>query len=598
MSHVWTPLQNFFVLGEISMNSGFTLRTTVTFPSFKLSADENQKTGLSLTNAGSDIRIASGRNDHAAFSLLVSANEAFALQTDTAPWFSQNVALPTVRVACDTSFPFPLTISHTAMHQINDGTYRADAVLHETVREIAADTVAQLYCTVHIPSDTPPGSYSGTLHFFCNRAFDDEFRMEDCDIFFTIQVYAFCFPDNRKNGFHLDLWQHSSNIARKYEVPLWSNAHFAILENYIRSLGALGAKSVTIVASEIPWNGQYCSGMPEGTNLYEYSIIGVTKKKDGTFLYDYTAMQRYIDLCAKYGIDEAISIFGLVGVWNTGNRFHGKIVRDYPDLMRIRYLDEASGTYRYMKNGCEVDDYIHSLEQYFVHTNQIAKVRLSADEPHDLEPFKESLERMHKAAPQFRCKTACDQIEFVDAFSALTDDFIYDIIAASNRCEEMQAAIKAHPDKRFLHYVCCEPDYPNMFLKSELVESYFLCIFASYHHFSGFLRWDYTVWNDHPRDNAIVGTWNAGDSYFVYPSADGTPLLSLRWYALRRGIQFFVLMEEVKKRGMQDVYDHALSLVLREKDPTKLIAHEEKTDSISCDMADYEAVWEYLLSKL
>lgn len=570
------------------------LRITPVPASYKLSADENGVTPLIPADAGDSIRIVTAKNDDAAFSVLVSADRAFALSCDTSPWFSQDPAYPTVRVSSDA--PFFVTVEHAALHKINDGTSRADALLSDPVKEIPAGVTAQLFCSMHIPADAQPGTYSGHLDFYYNTAFEDEVLLRRAS--FTLDVRRYTFPDNAHNGFHLDLWQHLSNIARKHEVPLWSDAHFAVLEPYCRSLGELGVKSVTVVASEIPWNGQWCHQMPAHTNLYEYSIIGVTKRRDGTFVYDYTAMQRYIDLCAKYGVDECISVFGLANVWNADVRYNGKTARDYPDCMHIRYFDEESGTYRYMKRGCEVDDYIRSLERYFIDTDQIDRVRISADEPHVLEPFKESLERLHTNAPHFRCKTACDKPEFVEAFAYLMDDFIFDIDTVSGKYDEMQALFRAYPDKRFLHYVCCGPDYPNNFLKSDLVESYFLCIYASFAGVSGFLRWDYTVWNDDPRAEAVVGPWNAGDSYYIYPAKNGAPLLSLRWHAMRRSIRFFVLLEDTKKRGLTEVFDRAVDMVLREKDQPQLIKNSKKTDSLSCSMADYERMWEYLLDAL
>ncbi len=54
-----------------------------------------------------------------------------------------------------------------------------------------------------------------------------------------------------------------------------------------------------ICAGEIPWGGQHCAAdMEHFANLFEYSIIGITKQRGGSFTYDFSAMQRYIDLCA------------------------------------------------------------------------------------------------------------------------------------------------------------------------------------------------------------------------------------------------------------------------------------------------------------
>ncbi len=569
-----------------------TLTTGFVPASYKLSADENRKTARIPENR-EPFSVAAGKNDEADFSLLLSCDRDLLVQLGTAACFSQTLGKLTVRIAAFSDLP--ITLSHVELHRINDGTYRADALSHTAAAEIPADTAAQIYANVKVPADTVPGEHTVILRFFLTVNCTDEEILGE--VHASVRVYNYRFPENKDNGFHLDLWQHPSNIARRHEVALWSDAHFAVLEHYCRLLGEVGVNCVTVVASEIPWNGQWCHIMPEKANLFEYSMISVTKHTNGSYTYDYSVMQRYIDLCAKYGIDEIINVFGLVNVWNA-SFLNDKTVPDYPDCMHIRYFDEASGTYRYMRTGHEVDAYIRSLEAYFIETDQIERVRISADEPHVLEPFKESLERLHINAPRFRCKTACDKSEFVDTFGDIMDDFVYDIETVTGKYNEIQSVIAAHPEKRFLYYTCCQPDFPNNFLKSELVETYFQCIYASFLGVGGFLRWDFTVWGDEPRHNLILGKWDAGDSFFVYPAYDGTPMQSLRLYALKRGIRFFILLEDAKKRGDIVLFNRSVYAVLHETDQTKLITNAQKTDSFSCDERDYERIWEDLLAAL
>ena len=572
------------------------LRHSLRPAAFKLTADTEKHTDPTVMEQPSFSNIVCGRNDFADLQLLVCADRAFSLLLDGNPYFAQNSALPSVRAVIES--PFRAELSHIDLNIINDGTYRADGLLPFPAAEIQADEIASVYLHLTIPADAEVGIYPCRIRFFGSHGVFDEELL--CETSFSVDVRAFVFPENKDNGFHLDLWQHCSNLARKHEVPLWSDAHFAVLEPYVKSLADLGVKCVTVVASEIPWNGQWCYQMPQKANLYEYSMIGVVKNPDGTFTYDYTPMQRYIDLCAKYGIDECISVFGLANVWRTTAYLPAGLVinPDYPDGMHIRYYDRADGTYKYMRNGSDIDDYIRALEQYFITTGQIDRIRIAADEPSVLEPFQKSLERLHAAAPSFRCKTACNLPEFVDTFAHLMDDFIFDIDTVADRFEELQNTFAAHPDKRFLYYVCCGPLFPNNFLISELVESYFLGIYASFANLQGFLRWDYTVFNDDPRTSAVTHNWNNGDTHFVYPAKNGAPLLTLRWHALRRGIRFFVLLEELKKQGRSEEYRTAIFRVLRTEDQGRLIHNEDKRDSFSCDIADYEALWSALLSML
>ena len=89
----------------------------------------------------------------------------------------------------------------------------------------------------------------------------------------------------------------NSNIARKYDLDLWSDEHFAVMENYISSLADLGQKALTVIVSEIPWSGQSSSyDRIDPANLFEYNIVKVQKTKNGDWSYDFDALNRYVEL--------------------------------------------------------------------------------------------------------------------------------------------------------------------------------------------------------------------------------------------------------------------------------------------------------------
>jgi len=153
--------------------------------------------------------------------------------------------------------------------------------------------------------------------------------------------------------------------------------------------------------------------------------------------------------------------------------------------------------------------------------------------------------------------------------------------------------------KRFLWYVCCGPEYPNTFLMSNLTESYFIGVLTSYAGFDGFLRWNYTVWNDNPRSDIRYGNWHAGDTNFVYPSDGDRPLLTLRYKALKRGIELYELLERLHLIGDAAALDAAYAYVVREKDIRRYYAVYHKLDEIcSIDYNDYMALKRFLLEKL
>ena len=82
------------------------------------------------------------------------------------------------------------------------------------------------------------------------------------------------------------------------------------------------------------------------------------------------------------------------------------------------------------------------------------------------------------------------------------------------------------------------------------------------------MRWSYTCWPQYPRDN-LCYRWTAGDTCLVYPSAGGEPLLSLRYFALRRGVLDADILlnadEETRERFLRKLFPEGLSPIF-EKD--------------------------------
>ena len=164
--------------------------------------------------------------------------------------------------------------------------------------------------------------------------------------------------------------------------------------------------------------------------------------------------------------------------------------------------------------------------------------------------------------------------------------------------DELERIRRELTGKRFLWYVCCGPDHPNTFLRSDLCETRLIGALTRHMKFDGFLRWNYTVWPDDPRRDIRYGAFAAGDTNFVYPARNGYPLLSLRYMALRRAIEDFELLRRLDEAGRAQEADELAESVLREKDVRKYFFPAKKegapSDSLplgkmcSVDYRDYE----------
>ncbi|TYA14721.1 DUF4091 domain-containing protein [Paenibacillus faecis] len=505
------------------------------------------------------------RGDSASLQVVAGAEEDFLLTVGTETLFWKGGPLPVVRIQVEldeAAKALQPEVRLIGLVRDDDGGRKSDVLLDQSSIHVAARNLQQVFVEIHVGAQAQPGRYSGVIRLFRHTMFEDEVPVGELS--FGLTVLQRRLPAPEQYRFYLDLWQHNANIARKYDVRLWSDAHFAIIERYLESLGNLGQKAASLVVSEIPWSGQGSHMDDDPSDLFEYNIVSVIRRADGTFSYDYRAMDRYIELAERYGIKEEIELFGLLNVWETQDGVYGSPVSDYPDGIRLRYFDERTGTFRFMRKRGELEHYIRALEEHLRSLRVCERVRVMADEPADLALFNERLQALRQAAPSFKLKVAINHSEFISAKLDGIRDYVPKLTCAFEEFNELR---RRKPDigGKLLYYVCNNPRRPNTLIGSPALESRIIPWLAARLELDGFLRWNYTVWPDRPLESIQYRPqfWPAGDTNFVYPGKDGGPMLSLRYKWLQRGIRDYELMRQMRAEGLGEAVDRLLDGVFR-----------------------------------
>lgn len=374
-----------------------------------------------------------------------------------------------------------------------------------------------VWMTVSVPSDARPGKYSGKLTVTSSNA-----KARSLNVELTVADHVL--PPARDWAFHLDLWQNPYSVARYENVPLWSEAHFEAMRPVMRMLAEAGQKSVTATIMSRPWNGQ--------TEDAFGSMVTKIRRIDGTWFYDYTIFDRWVEFMFSLGIDKQINCYSMI-----------------PWALQFDYIDQATSspaTFQAAPGSEEYNEYwgafIADFARHLKAKGWFEKTMIAMDE-RPLESMQAVLGLIRKVEPAFKISLAGNYHEPV----------IYDIVDFSETFSGKQEFPESAKAKRkelgltTTFYTCCAEAHPNMFVISNPDEAAWLGWFAQAEGYDGYLRWAYNSWTIDPLTDARFRTWPAGDCFVVYPGGRG----SVRFSKLVEGIQDFEKVRILRSRWQE-----------------------------------------------
>ena len=397
----------------------------------------------------------------------------------------------------------------------------ADVLDLKESMNIPAGRKQPVWMTVNVPSNAKPGKYRGKLTVSSSNAKSRSLPVE-------LIVSDHILPPDSDWAFHLDLWQNPYSVARYENVPLWSDAHFEAMRPVMKMLADAGQKSVTTTIMNRPWNGQ--------TEDAFGSMVTKIRRIDGTWLYDYTIFDRWVEFMFSLGIDKQINCYSMI-----------------PWALEFDYYDQATSsntTIQATPGSPEYNEYwgsfIADFARHLKSKGWFEKTMIAMDE-RPLESMQAVLSLIRKIEPDFKISLAGSYHEPV----------IYDIVDFSETFsgkKEFPESVKAKRKELGLtttFYTCCAEAHPNLFVISDPDEAVWLGWFAQAENYDGYLRWAYNSWTVDPLTDARFRTWPAGDCFIVYPGGCGSVHLA----KLTEGIQDFekirILRAQWQKEGKE-----------------------------------------------
>ncbi len=391
---------------------------------------------------------------------------------------------------------------HRPDHSQYDSLLVADPIDH-TMQSgaLEAMTTQPVWVKCQIPQSAAPGIYKGEL---CIRDGDrllGKLKLE-------IQVSDRILPAPSEWAYHLDLWQNPFAVARYYQIPLWSQAHLDAMRPLMKMLADAGQKIITVSIMHKPWNGQ--------TEDFFETMVTWMKKADGTWSFDYTVFDRWVEFMMSVGIDRQINCYSMV-----------------PWELSFQYFDQAANSLKFVKTAPGEKEYeemwmamLSSFSQHLREKGWFDICTIAMDE-RPMEVMQKTLAVIRKADPEFKVSLAGN-------YHAEIEPALYDYCISIGQEFPVDVRVRrASENRQTTYYTSCAEAYPNTFTFSDPAEAAWMSFYSAQKHLDGYLRWAYNSWPLEPLLDSRFRTWAGGDTYLVYPGARS----SIRFEKLVEGIQ-------------------------------------------------------------
>lgn len=375
--------------------------------------------------------------------------------------------------------------------------------------QVQKNTTQPIWLSVKVPASVNPGLYSGTVTLNADKKYT---------LKIALKVIDKTLPPPAEWAYRLDFWQHPFAIARVHKLEPWSDAHFAAMRKYYTMLADAGQKIITTSIVNEPWGHQTYDDFP--------SLIKWTKKKDGTWRYDYSLFDKYVAFVMSCGINKQINCYSMV-----------------PWKIAFTYNDEATGKEAIFTHAIGTPEYnefwgtmLTDFTKHLKAKGWFGITTIAMDE--------RPMPAMQSVIKLLKSIDTGWKVSLAGDYHKEVESDIFDYCIASNLKYPADVLQKRKQQNKIsTWYTCCAEKYPNAFTFSPPDEMVWMGWYTAATGMDGYLRWAYNSWPKAPLSDSRFTAWPAGDTFLVYPGA----LSSVRFEKIVEGIQDFEKIRLLRK---------------------------------------------------
>ena len=347
-------------------------------------------------------------------------------------------------------------------------------------------------------------------------AFGDSEHGELIVIQFDLDVIGFDLPKQKLINTQ---WFHSDCIAQYYNVSVFSEKHWELIEKYMRTAAEHGQNMILTPVFTPALDTRIGSERPT------VQLVGV-KSDNGKYEFDFTLLTRWIETAKRAGM-EYFEISHLFTQWGAKNA--PKIIAEKNGKQSRIFGWETDA------HGPEYKSFLHqflaALTAYLMESGDWDNcVFHVSDEPNEasVDNYKDGAALIRKYVPAEKIIDALSNLDYY------IDGLLKRPVAATDHAE---AFIAAKVPDLWVYYCCGQGNkVSNRFLAMPGRRTRVIASQLFKYDIAGFLQWGYNFWNSHLsirpldpwRDTDGDSVFPAGDAFSVYPGKDG-PVLSLHY---------------------------------------------------------------------
>ncbi len=375
-----------------------------------------------------------------------------------------------------------------------------------------------LWFTFEAPDDLPAGVYPTEITLT-----DETGEVIAADTI-TITLCDVVLPEQE---LILTQWFHCDCLAQYYNVEVFSEEHWRIIENFVKTAVQNGINLLLTPVFTPPLDTEV------GGERLTTQLVGITQDK-GEYTFDFTLLDRWIEMCNRCGV-KYFEIAHFFTQWGAGHA---------PKIMAT-----VNGEYRRIF-GWETDatgeEYTRFLRTFIPAFLDHMKARGDdrrcffhvSDEPQDdhLDQYRASKAVIEDLLEGYTIMDALSNFEYYNQGIVKTP------IPAT---DHINPFLEAEIPGLWTYYCCAQHrKVSNRFFAMPSARTRIIGVQLYKYNIVGFLQWGYNFYNNrhsfeplNPFLDSNGSDWvPSGDSYSVYPAPDGTAWESLRILVFREAL--------------------------------------------------------------